>query len=400
MFLKDGNNRGAPLFVFAWRSVMRAKSRNAFIIGTIGVMGVFSIFTSAIFEGKNAGLARAIISTHVGDYQLLAKGFHEGKTPHQVESLTASLKETLRKYDYSPELLIDTSVLHPNGATGLKLLGVDHDLHERVFPLRIRPLKDLEIVIGKRFAQKLSLNVGDSFTVTYQDRHRAILTEAFVVSGIFHGFGPAFEEEHAFVSKRFLQRLMGLTESDPFHRIIIRTDAKALPPASSVAMDHLLLFDWRDLHPELSVLMSFNDGLMNFLLICMFLVALVSITTPVNILWEERGPELRTLFILGSTRSVLLKIGLFEALIVTLSSLCFTFVLFVPVYSLARYYGIDFTYLGEGRMIKDGIELSPIVYPVLTSQHVFIVALFNISVIFGANFWCLRKRLRSLSADS
>ncbi len=398
--LKDGHKWGCPLFVFAWRSVIRAKSRNAFIIVTIGCMGVFSILTSAVFEGKNAGLSRAIINTHVGNYQLLTKAYHEGKNPHQVEDLGPSLKEALRHYAYSPELILETSILHPNGSTALKLIGIDHDRHEKVFPLGIRPLRNLEIVVGKKFAEKLDLKVGDSFTITYQDRSRAILTEAFSVAGIFRGFGTAFEEDFAFVSKSFLQTLMGVSEIDPFHRIVIKTDNQLFQGPPALSDEKLLLVDWRDLHPELSVLMSFNDGLMNFLLICMFLVAFVSITTPVNILWEERGPELKTLFTLGGTRSVLLKIGLSEALIVTLFSLVFTFILFFPIYQLARHFGIDFTYLGEGKMTKDGIELSPIVYPVLTFQHILTISLFNVSVIFGAHFWCLRKRIRSLGAES
>jgi ABC-type antimicrobial peptide transport system permease subunit len=193
---------------------------------------------------------------------------------------------------------------------------------------------------------------------------------------------------------------MGVSEIDPFHRIVIKAKRQIGPPSQAINDKRFLFVDWRGLHPELSVLMSFNDGLMNFLLICMSLVAFVSITTPVHILWEDRLPELKTLFTLGGTRSVLVKIGLSEALIVTFLSLLLTFILFSPIYKLARHFGIDFTYLGEGKMIKDGIELSPVVYPVLTLQHVLNVTLFNFSVIFGANFWCLSKRIRSLGAES
>ncbi len=398
-FLKDGKNRGFPLLVFAWRLVIRAKSRNAFIILTIGLMGVFSVLTSAVFEGKNAGLSQAIVNTHVGNYQLRTRAFHEGTNPFHVESLGPSLKKQLENYDYSPELILETSVLHPNGVTALKLIGIDHARHERVFPLKIPPLRNLEIVIGKKFSERLNLAVGDSFTVTYQDRSRAILTEAFTVNGIFRGFGPAFEEDFAFVSKDFLQTLMGVSEIDPFHRIVIKTQVQVHPFPPALKSENFTFVDWRDLHPELSVLMSFNDGLMNFLLICMYLVAFVSIATPVNILWDERGPELKTLFTIGGTRKVLLKIGLSEAMIVTIFSLLFTFTLFYPLFSLAEHFGIDFTYLGEGKMIKDGIELSPIVYPVLTFKHVLAVASFNILVIFGAHFLCLRKKIRSLGAE-
>lgn len=379
--------RKSSIFQYAIKSIFRQKSRNFFIVFIVCLTSVFSLFTASLFEGKNAQIERNIIETETGNYQLIEENFFEKYDPFKPFPVFNSEKGT-------PELILKTTILHPEGAQELTLIGIEPDSHEKVFPLKEYvtgqwPLvydHSKNIVIGKKFAEKLKLNIGDEVVITYQDQTKAILNEALLVVGIFHNFGPGFESHNAFVSKRFISKLINVDENS-FHKMIYRSETPK-------KQNGLVLKSWDELHPELTVMMKFHNGVTRALIIFMLVIAYVSIITPVNVLWDERKDEVKLLQTIGASEKTLYIIASYEAFVLTLFALGSSIIIWGVLHGISSIHGIDFSMMGERSVVRGGILISSVVYPVISILHSATIIIFHGLIIFGSNFWCIRSLLR------
>lgn len=390
--------RKRSIFHYAIKSIFRQKSRNFFIVFIVCLTSVFSLFTASLFEGKNAQIERNIIETETGNYQLIEKNFYEKYDPLKPQILDSATADKIKNYDSTPELLLKTTILHPEGAQELTLIGIEPESHEKVFPLKYYvngpwPLQnDLSksVVIGKKFAEKLKLNIGDELVITYQDQSKAILNESLPITGIYHNFGPGFESHNAFVSKNFVGRLINVENPDAFHRIVLRSKVLPRPENSG----NLVLKSWDELHPELTVMMKFHNGVTRALIAFMLVIAYVSIITPVNVLWDERKDEVKLLQTIGASEKSLYIIASYEAFVLTLFALGSSILIWGFLHGLASIHGLDFSMMGEKSVVRGGILISSVVYPVISLTHSAIIILFHGLIIFGSNFWCIRSLLR------
>jgi ABC-type lipoprotein release transport system permease subunit len=391
--------RKSSIFHYAIKSIFRQKSRNFFIILIVCLTSVFSLFTASLFEGKNAQIERNIIETETGNYQLIEKNYFEKYDPLKPYFLNQETSEKIKHYHSTPELLLKTTILHPEGAQELTLIGIEPQSHEVVFPLKefitgAWPLSNdgqKNVVIGQKFADKLKLKLGDELVITYQDQSKAILNESLPITGIFHTFGPGFESHNAFVSKNFIGKLINITNPDAFHRIVLRS--KTLPKPEN-KNQNLVLKSWDELHPELTVMMKFHNGVTRALIIFMLVIAYVSIITPVNVLWDERKDEVKFLQTIGASEKTLYLIASYEAFVLTLFALGLSVIIWGVLHGLASIHGLDFSMMGERSVVRGGILISSVVYPVINILHSGTIIIFHGLIIFGSNFWCIRSLLR------
>lgn len=391
--------RKISIFQYAIKSIFRQKSRNFFIVFIVCLTSVFSLFTASLFEGKNAQIEKNIIETETGNYQLIEKNYFEKYDPLKPSLMNEQTRDTISGYDATPELLLKTTILHPEGAQELTLIGIEPESHEIVFPLKefmtgSWPLINdgsKNVVIGKKFAEKLKLNIGDEVVITYQDQSKAILNESLPITGIYHNFGPGFEGHNAFVSKNFIGKLINVENPDAFHRIILRS--KTLPKPQEKD-NNLVLKSWDELHPELTVMMKFHNGVTRALIVFMLVIAYVSIITPVNVLWDERKDEVKLLQTIGASEKTLYVIASYEAFVLTLFALGSSILIWGALHGLAGLHGLDFSMMGEKSVVRGGILISSVVYPVIDLLHSSIIILFHGLIIFGSNFWCIRSLLK------
>lgn len=391
----------ADIFHYSIRSIYRQKSRNAFIIVIVAITSIFSLFTAGLFEGKNTQIKKNIIETETGHWQVLEKSYFYRQDPLRPASLTHQLTEDLKKYKVTPELILKTTILHPEGAQELTLIGIEPESHEKVFPLKDSvkgtwplPYDTVKnVVVGQKFADKLKLSIGDDLIITYQDQNNAILSEALRVTGIFKKYGPGFEGHNAYVRGEVVRGLLNLQDANAFHRLILlpRADKSKLP---GINEKNLIVKSWDKLHPELNVMMKFHDGTTRVLILFMLIIAFVSIVTPINILWEERKDEVKLLRTLGTGNRILYLLGGAEAMTVIFISLASAIIIWGILHLWSAKSGLDFTLLGEKTVVRGGILISPTVYPVVNWFYTTCILLFHALIILISNFWCIQKLVK------
>ncbi len=383
---------------FALKTIFRQKSRNFFIIFIVCLTCVFSLISAGLFEGKNEQIEKAILATETGLYQVIEKNFHTKSDPTRPAVLSDDLEKRLSGLIYTPELLLKTTILNPEGSQELTLIGIDAKTHEKIFPMKnfikgtwpVTELNPNGIVIGKKFADKFNLSIGEEVIVTYQDKNKSIQNESLPIVGIYSKNGEGFERSYAYVKKNCLQTLLQLDDERSFNRIIFSTKNKKKP---IIKEDHLLLKDWNDLHPELSIMMKFHNGVTRVLIIFMLVIAYVSITTPLNILWEERKGEIKLLRTIGASEKSLYILASVEAIILTFAALLTSIIIWLVLYRYTKLHGLDFSIMGEESVTRGGILISSVVYPSFNFLHFSIIIFFHGALIYISQLFGIKKLL-------
>ena len=383
---------------FALKTIFRQKSRNFFIIFIVCLTCVFSLISAGLFEGKNEQIEKAIIASETGLYQVIEKNFFFKSDPTQAAVMSDDLEKKFSSMIYTTELLLKTTILNPEGSQELTLIGIDSKSHETIFPMKdfvkgAWPISNLTlngIVIGKKFADKFNLSIGEEVIITYQDKNKSIQNESLPIVGIYSKNGEGFERSYAYVKKKCLQTLLHLEDESSFNRIIFSTRNKN---KHIINENNLVIKNWYELHPELSIMMKFHNGVTRVLIIFMLVIAYVSITTPLNILWEERKEEIKLLRTIGASDKSLYTLASVEAIILTFAALLTSIVIWVILYSYTKLHGLDFSIMGEESVTRGGILISSVVYPSFNSLHFSIIILFHGILIYMSQLFGIRKLL-------
>lgn len=410
------NNENRYLFKFAWKSVLRTPGRNFFICFSVSLAVVIAVWVFAFFEGMNTQIERAVVDTNTGFYQLQETNYSTSTDSATPLVFSSHLQEELEKKSvvkaFSPELALDGNISTPEGAAGLLVLGIDPEYHMNLIPL-FSNLDDGEyltdqdensVLIGRELAKNFKFNVGDQLVLNYQDKDGALRSELLTIKGIYHYNSLSFEKRFAYINQKTWQKLF-FNEVRPetlFNRITLITNGlgkeNILEP---IAKEHgLNLKSWKDLNPEMAVVLEFHDGMIRFFFLIIAVTITMTILTPVRMLWQERFKEIKMLNIIGVKSSKFWKIGIYEtSIMIFLSSILSSFLL-ITILGYQSINGIDFRFLNEGGVSieRAGIKIPGIIYPLLEPEQLLITFSFVIFVISVSYLWSIYRTLRKLEA--
>ncbi len=401
---------------FAWKSIRRNKGRSSFISLTVALAVTVSVWIMVFFQGVNTHMERAVVDTNTGFFQLqepnFAKSSDSSRPLPVTEKLSTGLKNSPASH-YSPELVFDGYLVAPEGAATLTVIGVDPELHRNVVPIT----QNLEagtyfsspelptVVIGKELARRFNLGLGDSLVVNYQDHLGELRSEILLIEGIYAFNSKGFQSGHVYISQTTWQQLFmnAVRPGTFFNRIVILApDLSGAAAFEALARGTGLAHKtWKNINPEIAVLIDFQVGLMNFCFVIIGITIVMTILTPVRMLWQERLKELRMLKILGLTSARMWKIAFHE--IYLMMALCGSFSIFLVtlVVGINSYTGIDFGLIKEGENVeRAGIQIPEEVYPILRGEHLVATAVFVVLVLGLSYAWSIHKTLKIIKLES
>lgn len=410
------NNENRYLFKFAWKSIRRHTGRSFFIGFSVSLAVVIAVWVVAFFDGLNSQIEQAVVETNTGFFQIqdpLYAGTTDSSSPREF---TSELKEKFSGRPvlaYSPELVLDGNISTPEGATGLLVLGVDPEIHKSFLPIskKIKNGKYLDkddefgVVIGKELATLFKFNVGDQLVLNYQDKNGELRSELLNIIGIYKYNSKGFEKRFVYVNQKTWQQLFLNEDTGKilFNRISLMTPGLEFEPIikDKVRGTDLEIKTWKQLNPEMAVVLEFHDGMIKFFFLIIAMTITMTILTPVRMLWQERFKELKMMSIIGVSVNKFWKIGIYEVIVMIGLSGIFSSVMLLMVIGYQSYAGVDFRYLNDGVSIeRAGIKLPGIIYPKLTAEQLLITFVFVIFVLSISYLWSIYRTLRRLEVES
>lgn len=386
----------------ATKYVFRNKARSFFILSSITVSLIVSMMILALFSGMFSQIETAVTNTNTGNFQLQELNFSDSQDPMTPlawnEEFTDKLKDLA---GYSPELILEGNIVQPEGSAALVVLGVDPERNLSVIDLGHHLLagdflrEEDGIVIGKDLAEKFKLKIGDDFLLNYQDSEGELRSELLPVSGIYDFNSQEFKKTYVYIRHQKWQELYfnEMSDTQLFHRIVLKTSKEF-----NNSFPQLELKSWKDINPEMAVVIDFNKGLLNFFMIIIAITVSLSIFNPIRMLLEERLAEFRMMNVIGVSHKTLLPLGFFEALIMMIISLVTALIAYFLLTTLLSSTGIDLSSFNEGRPIeRAGIELPNIIYPIRELKHILLSMIFvviTIGLTYAISLRAILKKIK------
>lgn len=409
------NTENRYLFKFAWKSIRRNAGRSFFIGFSVSLAVVIAVWVVAFFDGLNSQIEKAVVNTNTGFFQVQEPVYARSTDSSAPQEYTSDLAAKLSAkpvIGISPELVLDGNISTPEGAAGLAVLGIDTELHKSIMPIAkkiidgsyLDPNDDSGVVIGKELSTLFKYKIGDQIVLNYQDQSGELRSEILNIRGIYHYNGKQFEKRFVYINQKtwqilFLNQFTGKTL---FNRITINTPDLMYQPIISDRLKgtDLKLKTWKQLNPEMAVVLEFHDGMIKFFFIIIGLTITMTILTPVRMLWQERFKELKMMSIIGVSLSKFWKIGIYEIVLMIVLSGAFSSLFLAIVIGTQSVTGVDFRYLNDGVAIeRAGIKLPGIIYPKLTPEQLVITFLFVIFVLSISYLFSIQRTLSKLETE-
>ncbi|RMH69608.1 MAG: ABC transporter permease [Gemmatimonadetes bacterium] len=375
------------LFLIAWRNIWRSKLRSLVIMFAIALGLWGGLFVIALSQGMVNQRMDALIETSISHLQIHHPQFADNQQVKWVIPKGQALIDSLRRL---PEVraaagrtVVMGMVSSAAAGSGVQIDGIIPAAERQVSKIYEKitegayfdeSVKRNPILIGKKLATKLKVNVRSKIILTLQDRHGNITAGAFRVVGIFETISSRFDEHQVYVRAEDLNHLLD-TENAIHEIALILHDVEAVDPVATTLrtqLPALKVETWKETAPELDYINEImNQTSSIFMLIILVALAFGIINTMLMAILE-RVRELGMLMAVGMNKFRLFSMILLETLFLAATGgIVGTLVSMGTVWLVART-GIDLSVFAEG--LRD-FGYDTVIYPVLAPEFYLEVGL-------------------------
>jgi len=404
------------LVKFAWKSIRRNTGRSFFIVFSVSLAVVIAVWVVAFFDGLNSQIEEAVVNTNTGFFQIQEPNYAKTTDSSEPVEYSSDLQKKLEikpVISSSPELVLDGNISTPEGAAGLVVLGIVPERHLNFLPVGKKIISgnfltssdEFGVVIGKELSEAFKFKVGDQMVLNYQDKVGELRSEILNIKGIYHYNSPGFQKRFIYINQKTWQTLFLNQDSGKilFNRVAVMTPSLVEKPLIKRSLEgtSLKIKTWKQLNPEMAVVLEFHDGMIKFFFLIIGFTITMTILTPVRMLWQERFKELKMMNIVGVSVGKFWKIGLYESILMIILSGCFSVFMLSLIIGYQSFHGVDFRYLNDGVSIeRAGIKLPGIIYPLLSPNQVVITFLFVFIVLGTSYIWSIHRTLKKLGQET
>ncbi|SDM29587.1 ABC-type transport system, involved in lipoprotein release, permease component [Daejeonella rubra] len=390
----------------AWRNIWRNKTRSIVIMLSIAI-GLFSgIAILALYAGMMNSRVRTVIDVEVGHLQIhhpeFKKDYKPEYTIHDGLKMLKSLTSMPEVKLAVPRSIATGMLSTPGGSSGVQINGIIPAQEYLVSKLRDKiiagnifsPAKRNQIIIGKKLADKLKLNIGSKLVLTFTDSSDEIVSGAFRVSAIYQSNNAPLDEVNVYITMKEINSMLKI--GDEFHEIvlILKQDdyMDTFQSRLSKRFINSKIETWREISPETNLLVKTTDQYSYIIMVIVMLALAFGIINTMLMAILERTKEIGMMLALGTNRIRIFFLVLLETFMLTFVG---TPVGILSSWAIISYFnkkGLDLSGMGNEMMNSFGFD--SMIYPEFPVDKILNVFLI---VFLTALFSCLFPALKALS---
>lgn len=325
-----------------------------------GILG--GIIMIAMSYGLNEERMNNAVETYLSHVQIHNNLFREDynikHTINNLDNLEKSLNEDERVVSYTKRIILNGMLSNSNGSYGIQIKGVNPETEKKVTNTNEKLIegeyfnskRDNTILVGKKLADKLNLNLKSKVVITFQDEFNELTSLLYRVEGIFKSGNSRYDESNVFVKNLSITK--NLPSFSGIHEIpILLTDIEL---RNSVKKDLIQLSQnnivetWDDISKDLAYA---NEMLAAVLYIFMMIILTglsFGIVNTMLMAILERKKEIGMLMSIGMNRYKIFLMICFETTFLSMIALPFGL---ISSYLIVEYYsvvGIDLSIVEAG----------------------------------------------------
>ncbi|UCH13854.1 MAG: ABC transporter permease [Bacteroidales bacterium] len=364
------------LWSVAWRNIWRSKVRSLVIICALTI-GIFAgVFTWALYEGMVIQRINSAIKTEASHIQLHHKKYLENpdvkysmnlstRISEQIDSMAGVKAATVR-------VIVNSMIASAETGSGVQVVGIDPDKESRVTNMYekiidgeyLEGVKRNPILIGKRMAEKLNVNVRSKVVLTMQQMDGEITRAQFKVAGIYKISNGMYEEMTVFVKKSDLINLIGLDRTGSHEIAVLLEDDRTyndIRDKIAARYKDLDVKSWKELMPEVSLVEETMDISMYLILGIILFALLFGIINTMLMAVLERVKELGMLMAVGMNKIRVFTMIMLETLLLAFTGCIIGIILGYLLTLLLMKTGIDLSAWGDA---YERLGYDTVIYPI------------------------------------
>ena len=315
------------LWTIAWRDLGRNRRRSFFTLLAVALGLALLIFINGLIAGVMGDAVENNIRLRTGHVQLRAPTYEEGKLSLQWQDLIDNGGELAAQAQALPQVAGAAPVLWAAGilntaddTANLQVYGIDvaSDFYA---PVRnglvagefLAADDRSGILLGKRLAESLGLQVGSNASLTVIDADGQPQEQIYTVRGLFSSGAVSYDESAAFLPLAKAQAVTNTGDRVSAVTVLLHDAEDADAVAAALQTPEVQALTWRQLNENF--LQTMNTA-MSFYTIMDFIIILVVAVVIANTLLMavfERVREMGILAALGMKGRQIMQMFLLEA---------------------------------------------------------------------------------------
>lgn len=385
----------------AWRNVWRNSRRTLAAVAATS-LGLFAMIVySGLVDGYLDRMERQVLDVEMGDIQIHHAEYRNSPSLYdRIEEPQVLLSELDEAgLPAAPRLLGSGLGAAGESSAGVSLFGIDVERDATVSKIDERVAEGQwldaaapgEVVIGRRLARILGLEVGGELIVLSQGADGSMANDLYVVRGILQGITDGVDRGGVYMVADAFRELMVVPEG--VHQVVVRRPPTAeLEPTAQVVRElvpeQLEAKTWRELKPTLASMLDSASGAMVMMFLIVYAAIAIVILNAMLMAVFERVREFGVLKAIGVSPGGVLRLIYLETLLQTVLSIVIGVALAIP----ANYYlsttGIDLSGSMEGLTVMgstmDSIWLSQVTLQTYTGPVIALLFIVAIAVTYPA----------------
>jgi ABC-type lipoprotein release transport system permease subunit len=322
------------IIAVAWRNIWRNQTRSLVILIAICLGLTSGIFYIAFYNGMVDQRIDAAIKTEASHIQVHHQEYLNNPDKKFIiahaDSVTGIIRSVEGVKATSNRIIVNTMIQSPTTGSGVKVTGIVPEQEKQVTNLFTKLVegswfengKRNPVVIGKKLADKLKVELRSKVVITLQDMDGNMTAGAFKVEGIFETSNTAYDENCVFVRSSDLSKILVMNENDCHEIAVLLDQNDRLETADLVLKSKLPDLDiktWREIMPDVSLVES-SFGITTFIIMLIILLALLfGIINTMLMAVLERTKELGMLMAIGMNKMKVFAMILLETVLLSLS---------------------------------------------------------------------------------
>lgn len=357
------------LLKFSFRNLFRVPRRTMIMILSLSFGCAFIIWDLNFASSGSKEIMKDFLAQYAGQYHITHPEFYDAKNRKEI-----NIYKTFSDDDLEDKSLIPLSTRRVNAPVfisgekktlGVLLSGLEVEkeltlssLHKAItVGSYLNPTGQKEIIMGKKLAQRIDVNVGDEVAVIGQALDGSVANDLYKVVGFLDFGGGDLEESLAFTQLSSAQELLSMPEDQVHQRVSFDMQNEELPKLQALTAVH-----WSELLPEIGVSMKFIDNFTWIVSVIIVVVVSLGLSNTLMITFFEREQEFNSLNIIGAktswiTLSLMIEVFLMGTVAVALGA----FLGFLATTYFSHYPINIEMFTGGKPIIMGGMTIAPLV---------------------------------------
>jgi len=379
----------------AWRNIWRNKKRTLITISSVVLAVILAVFMRSLQEGSYAVIIKNSVGQYTGYVQVHQKDYWDDKTLDNGIEINDTLLQTIQSVNkvtgYSLRLEGFSLVSYKKNTKGAMIMGIEPIKENKMLNIKSKLIegeyfseKDSGLIIGSKLAKYLNADINDTLVLIGQGHWGQSAIGAFKIKGIVKMPSPTLDRQVIFMPLALAQKYFSFENG--VTSIIVQFADNSLTETITNELNAKLdtsiyrAMTWQEMSPVIAQQIQSDRSSGIMMLGILYMIIAFGIFGTVLMMTEERKKEFAIMIAIGTQKSKLIIISIYEALFINLIGVFTGIILAFP---LVYYFLINpITMTGKMAESMESIGYEPIM-PTLIDINIFLHQTYTILIITG-----------------